>query len=89
LSEKQKFDFVQHRKTRLYFSDIITTNWIIQTLQFVSELTTIPAMLCVPIFLIYGIIKLIKERKNRNYLLICIVNFVSLVLIIGGFIFYK
>jgi len=67
----------------------ITAGWIIQAIQIAGELITIPAMICVPIFLIYGIIKFIKARKNKDYLLICIVNFLSLLLIIFGFIFLE
>lgn len=70
-----------------YLWNFITINWIIQAIQMASELITFPLIFCAPVFLVYGIIKLVKDRKNRNYLLICTVNLISLVLIIIGWFF--
>jgi hypothetical protein len=67
----------------------ITTNWIIQAIRIAGEMITVTAMLCAPVFFVYGIVKLVKERQNRDYLLICIINFVSMVLTVIGWFFVQ
>ena len=67
----------------------ITAGWINQTIQIVGEIITIPAMICALAFLVYGIIKIVKKMNNKDYLIICIVNFLSIALVIIGFIFIE